>query len=54
MTKVTDYIPSSLMSEKSSNWFKKSFLSGYSKEAFIMIDGNLSNFPFYDNNNGLF
>ena len=53
MTKVTDYIPSSLMSEKSSNWFKKSFLSGYSKEAFIMIDGNLSNYPFYDNNNGL-
>ena len=53
MTKVTDYIPSSLMSEKSSNWFKKSFLGGYAREAFIMIDGNLSNYPFYDNNNGL-
>ncbi|MBT3520045.1 MAG: hypothetical protein HN480_02150 [Gammaproteobacteria bacterium] len=53
MTKVTDYIPLSLMSEKSSSWFKKSFLSGYSRKAFIMIDGNLSNYPFYDNNNGL-
>lgn len=53
MTKVTDYIPSSLMSEKSSDWFKKSFLTGYSKEAFIMIDGSLSNYPFYDNNNGI-
>jgi uncharacterized protein YhdP len=53
MTKITDYIPSLLMSEKSSNWFKKSFLSGYSKKAFIMIDGDLSNYPFYDNNNGL-
>ena len=53
MSKITDYIPLTLMSVKSSNWFKKSFLSGYSKDAFILIDGNLSDYPFFDKYSGI-
>ena len=53
MTKVTNYIPLNLVSNKASNWFKKSFKNGYAKNAYVLINGNLSNYPFYDNNSGV-
>lgn len=31
----------------------KSFIKGYSKEAHILINGNLSDYPFYENLSGI-
>ena len=53
MKKITNYFPLSFMSRKTSDYFKKSFTKGFTRSGNIYIDGNLSNYPFYPENNGI-
>ena len=53
MRYISNYLPKNFMSNKTANYFKKSFTSGFAKSAYIFIDGNLSNYPFYDNYSGI-
>ena len=53
MKYISNYLPKSFMSNKTANYFKKSFQSGFAKSANIFIDGNLSDYPFYDNYSGI-
>lgn len=53
MRNITKYMPLSFMKNSSSQWFQKSFIKGYSKEAHILINGNLSDYPFYENLSGI-
>jgi len=52
MSYIVNYLPLDFMSVKTGQYFSKSFKSGISNNAFIRINGNISNFPFYDNFNG--
>ena len=53
MLNATDYIPSSLMKEKSSLWFKKAFTSGNTKDGRILLNGKLSSYPFFEDSSGI-
>ena len=53
MKKITKYFPLSFMSMKTSDYFKKSFTNGFTHSGNIYINGNLSNYPFYPENNGI-
>ena len=53
MNNITKYMPLSFMKKSSSDWFQKSFTNGYAKGANILINGSLSNFPFYDDLSGI-
>ena len=53
MKKITNYFPLSFMSKKTSDYFKKSFTKGFTRSGNIYINGNLSNYPFYPENNGI-
>ncbi len=53
MRYITKYMPLSFMKNSSSKWFHKSFTNGYSKGGHILINGNLSDYPFYDDLSGI-
>ena len=53
MKKITNYFPLSFMSRKTSDYFKKSFTKGFTHSGNFYINGNLSNYPFYPENNGI-
>ena len=53
MSAVTDYLPISFMSNKSANYFKKAFTSGLTTGGSILIDGSISEYPFYDDLSGI-
>ena len=52
MRYITNYLPLNFMSKKTGQYFSKSFKNGISKNAFIKINGNISNYPFYENFEG--
>ena len=52
MRYVTDYMPSSFISYDSAFWFSNAFKDGFTKDGNILIDGNLSKYPFYDDYSG--
>ena len=53
MKNITDYMPASFISKKSSRWFKNAFKNGVANNARILINGNLKKYPFYSDYSGI-
>ena len=50
---ATDYMPLTLMSKKSSLWFKKAFKSGRASNGNILLSGKVSSYPFFEDLSGI-
>ncbi len=54
LPRISRYLPLSLLGQDARSWMEKGLQEGQSSDVSVRLKGNLSDFPFADNRNGIF